>query len=251
MIKNYETSSFTYWFVWVFAVVFSALLLLYFIIPINNVNVPHTWFLNPATPGATLTSYRMGFVSVSIRIGIIAGLVALAAIFFMIGYRKSFVPFAVFILCMIFWFFTYTVLSDQYAHCNGQGQFGNLCNSKKLCCVHEILVNPANHCPTAIDCPTPVLLEDVEPDAQFMWLYWLHFGILILGIFWVIASFAIYYSKEPAGTKESEEPEEPEKSEESKPLVPVPSEPIIPTKSSLISGLAPIRKTHILRQRKK
>jgi hypothetical protein len=251
MIKNYETSSFTYWFVWIYIILFSTLLLVYFIIPINNVNVTHTWFLNPATPGSILTSERMGFVSISIRMGIIAGMVALTSMFFMVGYRKSFVPFGAFITTMIIWFFTYTVLSDQYAHCNGQGQFGNICNAKNLCCVHEILINPANHCPTMIDCAIPVLLEDVTPDAQFLWLYWLHFGILIAGILWVVASFAFFFSVEKKDKEPQEEPQE-----EPEPLAPeefkkLPPPTSVPSNSSLISGLTPIRKSHNLRQRKK
>lgn len=247
MIKGYETRSFVYWFVWIYALLACVFVLLYFVIPINNIHVPHTWFLNPATPGASLYSARAHFVAVSIRIGIIARIIALCAIFFMIGYRKSYVPFGIFVIAAILWFFTYTALSDQYAHCNGQGQYGNICNSKKLCCVHEILINPANHCPTAIDCAVPVLLEDVEPDANFLWLYWLHFWMIIMDVFWIVW-ILVFASAGTAGTAEKEEAETEEPTESTEPTEP--PLPTAPTAGLLLSGLAP-RRMHNLRQRKK
>ena len=76
---------------------------------------------------------------------------------------------------------SYTVLAlgRDYRWCNNVAgdQRDNLCNDKRWCCAPEINGNMANACPfsggvTCPDFPQITSVNDLQPDTDFLWLFW-------------------------------------------------------------------------------
>jgi len=92
--------------------------------------------------------------------------------------------------CTIFWttllfgivmldLIGFAILGSFYSRCNMTGQHGNPCNSKLLCCVPEIFNDPSNMCGSNVGCPVPL---SIEPDVDFIWLFWTSFGFNIVNL---------------------------------------------------------------------
>ncbi len=88
----------------------------------------------------------------------------------------------------------------DYANCNAQGEFGNLCNSLLRCCVPEIYANIVNQCPpgpcvvAVPPVPIPATIGDLFADPMFVALFCFNasfLGISLL-IFLILLGTQIY-----------------------------------------------------------
>lgn len=188
--RHYDGNAYLYWWLWALVIVYTVLLVVWIAVSVNSVAITHTYFKNPGAPGAQLDSLRGSFTTVALRIGIIFNMIALAWIISMIAYRNNVVLsigfFVLFVIGAVVAFFTMVALSDQYSHCNGQNQWGNLCNAPNYCCAHEIWTNPDNGCPNTFDCATPLTIDDLAPNDNFLSLFWIHFVLLLLHIAYIV-----------------------------------------------------------------
>lgn len=226
---KYKNNPYNYWFLWCFVITNIVLVTVWCVIYVQNINFVHTWFKIPGMPGASLTSLRNSFTSIVVRLAIPGHIFTAVMVMSMIMFRKNLVlSIGCLVVLGIFFvldFFTLVVLGDAYSHCNGQEQYGNICNSKDYCCVHEILINPANMCPDTIDCSTPLTFDDVDPNPTFLGFFWVHFVMTMLLLAYFVAIAIIW--KQPAKEEDEDEEEEevqqqdeesqaPEKEEEDK-----------------------------------
>jgi hypothetical protein len=178
----------------------------------------YTYFANPGNPGVELTSKRGSFLDVMIRLIIIVHILFCGIVASMILYRKNFG-------CNIFWVILIALailtsimgllaMSRDYANCNQQGEFGNLCNDYNWCNVNEIRINPDNKCPDPSPSASPALLSSLSPNTDFLGLFWTHFVLLLMEISFLIV-ISYYWSlnsleiKEEAATKEEIPPPPP------------------------------------------
>ena len=237
---KYETNQYVYWFLWCFVVAYVVVTTVWIAIFINNTSITHTWFKVPGAPGTELTSQRNSFTSISLRIAICAHLFIPIWIMTLIAYRSNvFISLLTlvavglsFVLCL----WSLVALGDMYSHCNGQNQYGNLCNDPKWCCVHEILTNPANMCPNTIDCAPPLSFDDVGPNETFLGLFWMNFTLIVLQMVYLIVMVIIWrWPYAPAMELPVTVEEEPEPQEEEEP-----EEEEQQPKSTFIESLAPI-----------
>lgn len=252
---KYKNNPYVYWFLWCFVITYVALVTVWVVIYVQNISIVHTWFKHPGMPGAELTSLRGSFTSVVLRIAIVIHPWVPFFVMFMIAYRKNvtlcigaFVLMSVgFLLC----FFAFTVLSDQYSHCNGQEQYGNLCNSLLWCCVNEIRSNPANMCPNTIDCATPLTFDDVRANPTFEGLYWIHVVLTMLQGMYIGMTFFIWYLPEEK-EKVEEEQQQPLDTDEADPTPEDFTKTAPPVASvitqNLVGGLSRRRTTHRLKE---
>lgn len=85
--------------------------------------------------------------------------------------------------CTIFWVILllcfvildimgFAMLGTYYSRCNGIGQVDNPCNDLRWCCVNEIFTDSANFCYNTAGCTPAVLLSDLHPNPDFLWLFW-------------------------------------------------------------------------------
>lgn len=88
----------------------------------------------------------------------------------------------------------------DYANCNAQGEFGNLCNDLLWCCVPEIYANPINQCPpgpctvAVPPVPIPATIGDTSPEPMFAVLLWFNVSFLAVSllIFLILLGTLIY-----------------------------------------------------------
>lgn len=261
---KYKTNPYIFWFLWSFIIAYTVLVTIWMVIYIQNISIVYTWFKNPGMPGVELTSLRGSFTSIVLRIVIIVHPWVPFIIMSLIAYRSntvlSFGSLVLLLIGFVLCIFGLVVLGDQYSHCNGQNQFGNICNDPRWCCVHEILINTANSCPNSgVDCATPLTFDDIGPNDTFLGLFWFHFTMTMLQLVFFIAMGIIWrydpaeslgYNSVPSAPS-STELDIPEEEEEKAPPPPV------PVQSALVSSLMPAatftapsgRKTHGLRSR--
>ena len=71
-------------------------------------------------------------------------------------------------------------LGTQYAGCNMNGEPGNICNDPRYCCALEIYTVTSNGCFNNFACTPPVTLSELQPNADFLWLFWTNFTFLIV-----------------------------------------------------------------------
>lgn len=250
---KYTSNSYVYWFLWCFVVAYVVVTTVWIAIFINNASITYTWFKYPGAPGTQLTSLRNSFTSVTLRIAIVCHLFVPIFVMTLIGYRSNTVISLgtlvavgiAFIMCL----FSLIALGDMYSHCNGQNQYGNLCNDPKWCCVHEILTNRANGCPNTVDCAPPLNFDDVHPNQTFLGLFWMDFTLVILQAVYLGVMIVIWrWPDAPEMELPMTQEEAPQEEEEEEP------EPAAaPIKSTFIESLAPItatrkRRTHGLRK---
>jgi hypothetical protein len=239
---EYDKRQTLYWVVWVFILLNVIGVGIYLGFFVHNVAFLHTWFANPSTPGDMLVSFRNGFASVSVRISVFSQVLSLFFIMTMLAFRKIYgcniIWFALYIVCVCLSLVTLAALSGAYAHCNGQNQFGNVCNDRKWCCVPEIYSNLANKCPNTLPCDPPVTLDDLRANSDFLGLYWMHFILLVFQAFFVgLTVYVIYKQQYHPPAKETEE-----EMEEEQPPIKYPP-PVLNGKKMVI------KKAHGLRQR--
>lgn len=209
---EYDKRASLYWAIWVFVLLYVIGTGIYLGFFVHNVSFLHTWFARPSVPGDMLVSFRNGFASVSVRISVFSHVLSVFFIMTMLSFRKIYgcniIWFVLYVVCFLLSLVTLAALSGQYAHCNGQNQFGNVCNDRKWCCVPEIFSNLANKCPNTLPCDPPVTQDDLRANSDFLGLYWLNFILLVLQAVFIGLTIWVLYKKEDQPTEEKEEEEE-------------------------------------------
>ena len=204
----YDKLTWVYWVVWGWFALFLIGNILYVGLFVQNNSSTYTWFRNPGAPGTMLSSKRGTFEDISIRLSIIGNLVTLAVVCSWIMYRQNFG-------CNILWILLFgvmifmTLLGNMgmgrfYNECNGQLQYGNICNDQNWCCVNEIFGNPLNGCPNTVPCAIPKSLNDLHPNQDFMGLFWLNFIMLVFQCAFLVFTI-IFWTKSEGGTTKQED----------------------------------------------
>lgn len=214
---KYKRNVYIYGFMTVFWVTYACVAIVWTVVPVHNLAITHTYFQAPGMPGAKLTSFRGSLTSIAISILIVIHNCWPIAVLTVILFRKnaiiSLTLLAIMFVTFVITLFGLAVLGNQYSHCNGQNQYGNICNALNLCCVHEILIESNNHCPNTIDCAVPLTLDDVGPNTTFLQLFWINFVMFVLQLIFFIVMVVIWAT--PVGEEETEE-QEPTTEEEKK-----------------------------------
>lgn len=186
----YNTRPLFYWFLWIFVIVYIIGSFLYTALFVQNNASKYTYFKNPGMPGAELSSKRYLFVDIAVRLSIIGHVIIPALVMCMIFFKKS-------LGCNIFWIILFAIaflcilvglfgLSTDYAGCNGNNQYGNLCNSLDWCCVETVYSQPYNGCPNVLPCDVPRIQEDLNPNPDFLGLYWTGFILWFFDVVFII-----------------------------------------------------------------
>ena len=161
----YDTRKIFYYVIWILILLYIIGTGVYIGVFIQNNASVFTYFKNPGNPGAQLTSLRYKFVDICVRLSIFGHVFFTVFVCCMILYRKNYgcnIFWTILIgICFLLVFLGVIALSNDYYNCNGQNQFGNLCNSKEWCCVNDIYHNINNGCPYVIPCVPPGLLYDL------------------------------------------------------------------------------------------
>lgn len=201
-VDLYESSSALYYFlqfaVWIYVLAYVAHMVL-----ILNTSVTHTYF--KTLPGGTLFSERYATAR---------------WIFLMLGALRILVPIAVLSIilyrlhtnCMLWWIFVLALLvitdtlvlislGTDFGDCNGQNQFGNLCNSvtPPWCCAPSIFGNPGNMCPNSAGCTPAVTVADLAPNSNFLWLFYATVGFVVLDLILLLLPIGLWVGR-PIGT---------------------------------------------------
>lgn len=190
--------------------IYLLLAILVLILGILNNSSVYTWFKNPSAPGSSLTSYRGTFNDVTIRMAIFAHIFILCIVQCMIffgDHNGLFIFwFTSFLLMFLLTFLSIIGLGSFYSTCNQQNQYGNMCNSVNYCNVNEIRANPANYCPDPTPSATPVLLQSLTPNPNFMALFWINFVLFVFQmIFVAVLGYYWYISTKNQQPREEEE----------------------------------------------
>ena len=248
---KYDTSKWFFWLLWIFIIIYTVLMMIWITVYVQNITITHTWFKTPGLPGNELTSYRNSFTAILIRMTIWVHLFVPFVIMAMIAYRRvallSYILYGILIVFFFICFFCMSGLADQYSRCNGQDQFGNICNDPKWCCVTEIWNHPANMCPNTLDCTPPLTIDDVHPRSDFLGLFWIHFVLMICLLGFLILITYFWRTTEDSPEEEIEEEEILEEEQEVEKEAPA-----IEYTNSLVTGLEPVmrrrRVTHSLKK---
>lgn len=195
----YETRKLLFWFVWIFTIVYVIGVGLEAGLFANNLSSVYTYFKNPGAPGAALTSFRYTFPDIAVRLLLLGHILFLVFFLSMVLFRISFG-------CNVFWFIMVGIcillvflgligLAPSYVECNGQNQYGNLCNSGDWCCVEEIRLNPVNSCPNVLPCVPPKAASDLSPNPDFLGLFWTNFVLMLMQFAAVIVIFVYWWTE--------------------------------------------------------
>lgn len=255
----YNQSSFVFWFIWIWFTLFLIGTVIYLGLFVMNLSSVYTWFKNPGSPGTQLTSKRGTFEDVAVRLSIIGNIFTLVIICSWIMFRTNFG-------CNILWVIFYAIavlmtllgilgLGRMYSECNGQFQYGNLCNDQRWCCATEIYSKPLNGCPNTLPCAVPVPVEDLKPNQDFLGLFWLNVCLFAFQCAMIIL-FSVYWT---LSKPEKEEEDESDFAEiPSAPPLPQEPEPESEPKESRTVHIEPTgilyhpkNKSHGLRERRK
>jgi hypothetical protein len=189
-----------FYFFWIYVALYFVLYICFNGIFVQNESTIYDYFASPGDPGSYLLSYRYLFVDIVVRMAIIGNGLSLIFILIMFLCRRHFgwfvLWFLLFVVCFLFSFLGFIGLSNDYVHCNGQNQAGNMCNSADWCCVEEIRINPLNLCPNGLPCSPPRSTSDLSPDQDFLGLYWTNFVAMIFQLVFLIV-ISIYWAKTP------------------------------------------------------
>jgi hypothetical protein len=180
-----QSNSALYWFLWVFFVVYVIVTFVWLAFFVHNASPTYTYFKNPGAPGAQLDSVRYNFAWMTVRLAVFAHVMVVLFLMAQIAYRNdracNILWFILFLLAFALCILALAGMGSEYASCNGQNQYANMCNDLLWCCVNEIHTNPANMCPNTLDCPAgPVLLDQLSPNGDFLAVFWMHFALVIL-----------------------------------------------------------------------
>lgn len=204
---HYEKQRTLFWFLWIFAILYIIGIGIYLVF-IMNLSSRYTYFANPASPGNHLSSSRYTFQDIGVRMTVIGHLMIIAFIFNMILYRESFgctimwiVLWGLALLCILVGILA---LSISYGYCNKDFQVGNLCNSYFWCCVLEIYTNSNNQCPNVLPCALPLSLNQLDPNPDFLGLFWTNIVLVFFQIVFLIV-MAIFWTKKTNQEEEQEE----------------------------------------------
>jgi hypothetical protein len=171
----------------VFMILYGLSILAYGVL-ILNTRVTDTFF-----PGTQLNEYyTQRYVSVEWYALLFAAahMLMYPMVMMMITYRAShgcsvFWMILISLLCVMS-FYSVITLGRDYASCNNPSgdQRDNLCNDKLWCCVPEVNKNAANACPFVsvtgcADFPNITSVRNLNPDIDFLWLFWTNFVYLI------------------------------------------------------------------------
>jgi len=216
----YESSNALYYFLqivlWLYALGYVANLVL-----VMNTSVTHTYF--KTLPGGALFTERYVTARwIFLMLALLRILVPICVLS-MVLYRRS-------LGCLIGWLVVLVLLvivdvlvlialGTDYGGCNGQNEFGNLCNAPLWCCVPEIYGNPANMCLNSVGCTPAVALEDLRPNTDFLWLFWVTFVFVVFDVVLLMVPVIIWlgqplqrldfrYEVEPATTTTRNKDEE-------------------------------------------
>jgi hypothetical protein len=224
-----------YWATWTFIIVYTLLAAVYFSVFIQNNSPIYTWFASLGAPGSALVSYRNTFAAVSVRLTVISHGLSVAIILLMIYTREnraaSITSFVVYIILLIFTFIGVVGMGSEYSECNES--YGNLCNSLMYCCVNVGVPG----CNNPLPCPG-IIPSDLQPNIEFLGLFWVNFVLFLLQLGFVIAVIVIATNgrnSEPVDELPPPPPPPPQKEEE-----------VVPSATPLISE--PYR-THGLKKR--
>jgi hypothetical protein len=243
------------WILWLFIIIYCILLSVYCGVYILNNSPIYTYFKNPGAPGASLSSTRTNFDAVTVRMTVFGNILAIAFIMLMNArdfrdiYALNVAFFVLYCISIFFVFMGLIGLGNDYANCNGQNQYGNLCNDWQYCCPLEILSNPANGCPNTVPCPGGPLLEQLGPNPDFLGLFWINFVLLLLQIGYAGFVGWLLFRENHFQGSESSESDSKEESTEKPPLEPQ-KEPVVLQKTIGMYLPQTRAKPHGLRQRK-
>lgn len=190
----YDTSQFLYYFIWIFFITYVIGTGVFFLFVQNN-SVTYTWFSSPGNPGASLSSRRGSFLDVTVRLIIIVHIIFCGLVATMVLYRKNYGCNILWIILIILSILTVALgilaLAREYANCNNQNEYGNLCNDPNWCNVNEIRMNPVNRCPDPSPSPSPALLSSLSPKPDFLGLFWTNFILFLMELTYL--AMLIYY----------------------------------------------------------
>jgi hypothetical protein len=210
----YDKSKFVFWFTWAWIAISTIGFIVYLIFISNNSSV-YTWFKNPGAPGSQLSSKRGTFEDIAIRLSIAGNILAVVFICSMVTWRKNFG-------CNILWIVLFAIASfltllgilamgRMYSECNGQLQYGNICNDQNWCCVNEIFSVALNGCPNTVPCAVPKALNDLHPKADFLGLFWTNFILFVFQCAMIVFVLVFWsWPKPEGGTTEGLGQESPE-----------------------------------------
>ncbi len=206
-----------YWATWLFIVAYIALAVVFFSVFVQNNSPIHTWFANLGAPGSSLVSYRNTFLSISIRLAIIAHTMMIPFLMGMIYTRENrpaaITFFALILVLLIFTLLSVAATGSAYGSCNTW--FGNLCNSKKFCCVNVGVPG----CNNPLPCPG-LLPSDLTPNIEFLGLFWVNFVLFLMQLAFVITTTYLY------STEMAVSPQQPPQKEEEVEAELIPPPPI-------------------------
>ena len=106
--------------------------------------------------------------------------------------------------CAIFWYILLVALvlidvvvivglGSQYGSCNMSNQPNNICNDPRWCCALEIYSVPSNNCFNNFACTPPVALSQLQPNTDFLFLFWTNFAIMMVDIL-IVLFFSIVFA---------------------------------------------------------
>jgi len=180
----------------VFMILYALCTLAYGVL-IFNTRVTNTYF-----PGTQINVYyTQRYVSIEWYALLFAAahLLMYPMVMMMITYRASHG-------CSVFWMIIISLLcvmscyivlalGRDYASCNNPSgdQRDNLCNDLRWCCAPEVNQNAANACPFmsltgCADFPAITSVQSLNPNVDFLWLFWTNFVYLIADIL-IVAFF--------------------------------------------------------------
>jgi hypothetical protein len=132
------------------------------------------------------------------------------SILFRYDYGCTITTWIFYLLSLAMLLFAMIGLATYYANCNGQSQFGNLCNDLQWCCVDEIYMNVDNRCPNTLGCPPGITLAELAPESTFLGIFWLTVVFVVFNTVYTIVALVWWCGAPPSPTKRlEEEPELP------------------------------------------
>lgn len=196
MSKNgvdiYENSNWTYWllniFLWIYA-----LLVIFWVVLLLLVNVPHTYFWNLLQPGTLFSMRYRSILSVILILSALRSFVPVISRA-LLRFRKS-------RECSIAWFtmlglitivdiVVFGFMISQYGGANQPGDYFNICNAVEYCCVFYMDANCQNTSP----CSNPTILQsELARNGLCNAMFFTSIPFVILSIVLFMWPFMLWY----------------------------------------------------------
>lgn len=177
----YESSGWTYYLLNVFLWVY-ALLVIFWVILLLLVNIPHTYFWNLLQPGTLLSLRYRSLLSIV--------LILSALRFFVPIFARALLRFKRSRECSWAWLvllgmiasvdlFVFLFLATQFSSANQPGDYYNVCNDAAYCCVHWMDTN----CPRTGPCTDPAFVQSqLQRNGLCQALFYTSIPFLVLSM---------------------------------------------------------------------